>query len=192
MRQPKPITPAEALDRLLTNFTGQGWRDDGDAARAVVEAATSGESVGDGIMLARAVPETFLIANRITRTRVQDVIVQALRGVQIVPSVVQTPQVALGKVVMTNVRINNTGNWVGNVGGQGGIVGVTQSQQNLDKRRVKALTVKYRSEPAAREIVDSPSPADERKSKLARLIAHAEGVGIDFGAKVASNLIQGK
>jgi hypothetical protein len=191
MKQPKPITPAEALDRLLTNFTGQGWRDDGNAARAVVEAATSGESVGDGIMLARAVPETFLLANRITRTQVQAVIVQALRGVQIVPSEVQ-PQVTLGKVVMTNVRINNTGNWVGNVGGHGGIVGVTQSQRNLDKRRVKALTVKYRSEPAAREIVDSPSPADERKSKLARLIAHAEGVGIEFGAKVASNLIQGK
>src|SRR5438309_1910426 len=104
MKNRKVITPAEAIDRLVTNFTSQGWRDDGDAARAVVAAAASVESVGDGVMVARAVPETFLIANRITRSRVQTVIVHALRGARILEPQLQK-QLGTGvNVVMKNVR----------------------------------------------------------------------------------------
>jgi len=192
MKKAKAITPAEAIDRLLTKFTNQGWRDDGDAARAVVGAAATGEGAADPTALAKAVPETFLIANRITRARVQTVILQALNGARILPAQVQTQQAEAGNVVMKNVRINNTGNWVGNVGSGGAIADVTQNQLNVDEKRVKALTVKYRKDPVAREIVQSPSPAEERKTRLANLVAHAEGVAIDLAAKVASNVIQGK
>jgi hypothetical protein len=69
-------TPQSALRRLVDEFEGRGWRDDGETALAVVRFLDEQGGAASTRRVARIVPQSFLTHNRVPRRQVESFLLE--------------------------------------------------------------------------------------------------------------------
>lgn len=190
MAKRNSIGESAAYDRLVSAFAARGWRDDGDAARAVIAAGVAGNTDVDS--LAAVLPGPFLVNNGISRDDATGAIATALRGVQmIVPA--SRPGMNVTNIKVTNT-VRNSGNFAGTVGG-GTVSRVRQEQRVIGDEPARALISQYAPNPRAREIIGASIPVKEKRGQLRALLiaggSKALDVGEDVLAKVITGLLKG-
>lgn len=177
----KDLTRAQIHDRILSEFSRRGWREDGEAAAIV----SSLERVPGSApkTLAASVPKSFLLNNAVARTELERAIAAALAGVRLLP------RLAEGSASSpTSISIQNSGTFAGVVGG-GAVGGILQAPVSPDQ--AAQLTERYRAEPRVAEIVNSSFPAEVRRQRIQSFLQAGLGIATDVAAKVAANLIRG-
>ena len=188
----KRITRSKALDLVLSAFTRRGWRDEGEAARAVVDAAAASSEPLDLDHLADVVPRAFLVNNDVQREQVRAAITSVLGGMQVQAMAADSTSQPVIVKATTNQRINITssGPWIGNVGGGGDITEAKQAQQQLTgDAAIEALAARFSGRPDVQEII-LETPAAKRHPRLTTWLRTIGGVAEDLAAKVASELIK--
>lgn len=73
-------TERAALDRLMREFARRGWRDEDDAALAIVSAITRRGGKASRRVVLASVPSDFLYRNQIRRADVERLIARVARS----------------------------------------------------------------------------------------------------------------
>ena len=185
---PKKITHNEALGNLITAFDAQGWREDGETARAVVRAAAE-NSEADPKSLALAVGQAFLVSNGVDRATVAQVLAAVFGNVSVLPAEATSPPTT---VATTNVTITNTGTLIGPVGTGGSVSGVHVQQQNIiGDEAIRDLVTRYADHPQVREVIQSDLPSPQKQQRLTTVVKALGDFTSDTVAKIVIGLLRG-
>lgn len=191
------LNPLDASGRIQDALEARGWRLGTPFPKDLVRQILSAGGVPDPVRLAASVPGAFLTANSITRADVEGALGYALSGVRVVEKAPRsgTTQIFNGNVEIMEKKIEiNTGQFAGNADSPKGRVRVDRQQQvQVTPAEERALR-EHLDDAEVQEALALHAPADEKKARLAGVLAKVAGVPLDkatdFAAKVVANTTQ--